>query len=274
MTAPLVLKLPENLQGRDFVVGDIHGQFDVLEQALAAVDFDPAKDRLIAVGDLVDRGPQSARCLEFLKQPWFYAIKGNHETLFMMIFNNGDIDYERCARNLKNGAGWIVTTDPELLREINDAMASLPIAIELPSKGKTIGFVHAEVTEGLDWDAFKQKVSERDKDTIIHALLSRKRTDAQDTTGVAGIDRIFCGHTPQKEGPGIFGNCINVDTGGCFRNAEKPHYFLTLGDITAPDADFSAKASSPDNEFRIITGPLPPPPQRKPAHKKRNGPRP
>jgi hypothetical protein len=54
MTKP-VLRLPANTRGRDFVVGDIHGTFYVLEQALAAVGFDPARDRVICVGDLIDR---------------------------------------------------------------------------------------------------------------------------------------------------------------------------------------------------------------------------
>lgn len=40
---PAVLKLPKNTEGRDFVVGDIHGAYDLLDQALEEVKFDPAK---------------------------------------------------------------------------------------------------------------------------------------------------------------------------------------------------------------------------------------
>lgn len=56
-----VLRLPENTRGRDFVVGDIHGAFDKVEAAMAKVGFDVERDRLLSVGDLVDRGAESAR---------------------------------------------------------------------------------------------------------------------------------------------------------------------------------------------------------------------
>lgn len=48
-----------NERGRDFVVGDIHGHAALLDCLLDRVRFDPASDRLFALGDLIDRGPQS-----------------------------------------------------------------------------------------------------------------------------------------------------------------------------------------------------------------------
>jgi serine/threonine protein phosphatase 1 len=60
-------------------VGDIHGHFQRLQQCLEAVGFDPAVDRLFSVGDLVDRGPHSEAALDWLAQPWFHAVQGNHE---------------------------------------------------------------------------------------------------------------------------------------------------------------------------------------------------
>ena len=47
---------PQNpLGGADFVVGDVHGCFRTLTRAMDALDFDPERDRLFAVGDLVNR---------------------------------------------------------------------------------------------------------------------------------------------------------------------------------------------------------------------------
>ncbi len=46
-----------NQAGRDFVVGDVHGCFRTLECALLEIEFDPSRDRLFGVGDLVNRGP-------------------------------------------------------------------------------------------------------------------------------------------------------------------------------------------------------------------------
>jgi len=47
----------ENREGRDFVVGDIHGMFGHLRMLLKQVSFDAEVDRLFSVGDLVDRCP-------------------------------------------------------------------------------------------------------------------------------------------------------------------------------------------------------------------------
>ena len=43
-----------NQVGRDFVVGDVHGCFRTLEVALLEIEFDPIRDRLFGVGDLVN----------------------------------------------------------------------------------------------------------------------------------------------------------------------------------------------------------------------------
>ena len=73
---------PANTLGRDFVVGYVHGQLNMLDHLLAAVRFDSAKDRLFSVGDLVDRGPDGgALLLRLEREPWFYAVLGNHEAL-------------------------------------------------------------------------------------------------------------------------------------------------------------------------------------------------
>ncbi len=159
MTKP-VLTLPPNTKGRDFVVGDIHGIFDVLDQALAAVNFDPTRDRLISVGDLIDRGPLSHTALDYLAKPWFYAIRGNHEQMFLYCMRNGSLDLDSVNKNLKNGFGWMLQQSPAHLQRIKQAFEQLPAAIQIDSvSGKPedrIGFVHADVPAGMSWPQFVQ----------------------------------------------------------------------------------------------------------------------
>jgi len=52
-----ICKLPTNQAGKDYVIGDLHGCYELLERLLDAVGFDKSKDRLFSVGDLIDRGP-------------------------------------------------------------------------------------------------------------------------------------------------------------------------------------------------------------------------
>lgn len=64
-----------------YVIGDVQGCYTSFEDLLEAVRFEPKRDRLWLVGDLVNRGPDSALCLDFL---WRYRervtmVLGNHE---------------------------------------------------------------------------------------------------------------------------------------------------------------------------------------------------
>jgi len=56
---PLIKRHPCNHQGRDFVIGDLHGCLPLLHRLLDHVRFDPAGDRVFSTGDLIDRGPFS-----------------------------------------------------------------------------------------------------------------------------------------------------------------------------------------------------------------------
>ncbi len=64
---------------RDIIIGDIHGCFDELQRLLDALAV-TADDRLISVGDLVDRGPRSPEVWEFFAtRPNTVVLMGNHE---------------------------------------------------------------------------------------------------------------------------------------------------------------------------------------------------
>ena len=75
--------IPANVEGRDFVVGDLHGCFDELAKLMTYVKFDPQRDRLFSTGDLIDRGPRSEECLALLNKKWFFPVLGNHEDLML-----------------------------------------------------------------------------------------------------------------------------------------------------------------------------------------------
>jgi len=64
-----------------YLVGDIQGCDEALERLLATVDFSPSRDHLIALGDLVNRGPRSLAVLRrFLAwEGSVDAVLGNHD---------------------------------------------------------------------------------------------------------------------------------------------------------------------------------------------------
>ena len=86
---------------RAYVVGDVHGRLDLLEELLAKIHSElqrrpAAKSLLVFVGDLIDRGPSSAQVIERLRtynregiRPVF--LLGNHEEVLLRILG-GDAE--------------------------------------------------------------------------------------------------------------------------------------------------------------------------------------
>ncbi len=65
--------------GRRLLVGDIQGCRGELEALLEAARFDPARDRLLPVGDLVGRGPEPLATLKLLVALGAEPVLGNHD---------------------------------------------------------------------------------------------------------------------------------------------------------------------------------------------------
>jgi serine/threonine protein phosphatase 1 len=74
-------------KGRIFAVGDLHGEFHVLMQALHALNFDYGKEHVLLVGDIHDRGRNSEKCLDLLRETWADAVLGNHESMLLESVN-------------------------------------------------------------------------------------------------------------------------------------------------------------------------------------------
>ncbi len=60
-------------------IGDIQGCLGELERLLEAVQFDPARDELHPVGDVVNRGPDSLGVLRLLRELDAGGVLGNHD---------------------------------------------------------------------------------------------------------------------------------------------------------------------------------------------------
>lgn len=272
-----VLRLEENLLGRDFAVGDIHGCFSILEQALAEASFDPARDRLIGVGDLINRGPESKRALEFLEKKYFYTVRGNHEhnlwkDIERMNHEGKDAVHDEYEQH---GLGWLLTLNNNEQAEFIDTFKSLPYAIEIPLKtGELVGFTHAEIPKDLSWQDFLQKLNEEDERVLQTALFGRSRIvqackHGFDTDpGVAGIGKIFTGHSlANGRGASRMGNWFCIDTGAGMRYVETEGMFpkinpadlhLSLVDIQAEAYELQRKKPiSDDRPYHIIKASCP-----------------
>lgn len=208
-----ILRLPMNQGGRDWVVGDIHGCFETLEALLDDVGFDTATDRLLSVGDLIDRGPESARATEYWSAPWFYSIRGNHE---QMMLDAAGGDPEAARGWIYNGGAWFYDESPSTQAELVATATRQPLAMEVDTTIGRVGVVHGDVPRGQPWGDFIAALERRDFYALESALWGRDRAIGHLRRGVEGISRVYIGHTPQRGGVRVVGNVYCIDTGAVY----------------------------------------------------------
>lgn len=212
-----VMKLGPNANGRDFVIGDLHGSFDLLEEGLGRVKFNKKTDRCFSVGDIIDRGPHSAKCVEYLSEDWFFAVRGNHEEVLISLHESEDVDMEALFwHSQNNGLGWWFGTSVTRREEILEAMRKLPYAIEAQTDRGLAGIIHADVPQGKSWQEFLIDLDNGDEYARHCALWGRERIELNLQHNVDGVGRIYVGHTHQIKGIGKYGNIFAMDTGAVF----------------------------------------------------------
>lgn len=217
------LQLGMNKNGRDFVIGDIHGHYYKLMEGLEKVDFDFKKDRLIAVGDLIDRGKENMEVLRILFQPWFFAIVGNHE--WMMAKGRTLRKYYNMW--IYNGGDWYFKLDDYEKKELDQKYTryiknDMPLGLEfVTTEGKKVAVTHTDTPVQWPWWNVREHLQEIDpveldleSDLIVeHILWSRRKIYAVDyNKEVLGTDIIVHGHTPSKKRVWR-GNAVYIDQG-------------------------------------------------------------
>jgi hypothetical protein len=162
--------------GRTIIVGDVHGCRRELEQLLDRVAFS-AGDRLVFVGDLVARGPDSLGVLDVARRSGALVVRGNHEQK-LVAWRDARIARLRGedAREVKLGP--IHAALAEQLRPVDWSLLETSLYwLDLPEHGVRV--VHAGVQPGLPIDRTKPATLMR-----IRTLASDGRPDRDGGSGV------------------------------------------------------------------------------------------
>lgn len=188
---------------KHFVLGDIHGCYYTLIDLINKLPIE-SDDKLVFVGDYIDRGPHSRLVVEYVEslteEGTAIALKGNHEDMCvyaqrmndnMLWVHNGGLT------TLKSFCGDPLPDKAKIPEEILDWMDNLPLTFETDDY-----FVcHA----GIDPD---YPLNQQDPDDLIWI---RNKFLNDDTFDVG--KKVVFGHSAFKEGPWIKENKIGIDTG-------------------------------------------------------------
>lgn len=240
--------LSPNLKGQDYFVGDIHGQFAKLRRSLEQIGFDPERDRLIAVGDLVDRGGESQLAHEWLEQPFFFSVRGNHEDLYLRWRSLKKSPEHQAAFEEqvyfrpRNGGAWVKTVSELDHKLLEHAFSRLPYFIAVGhASGKTVGVVHAELPDGASWPALLQAETNAEYlegltwgrtriDAALERLQGRDTPLPEDLNHIPGLDAVIVGHAvvPQVQ---VLGEIVYSDTGAWHPSNERPFALLKIQEV-------------------------------------------
>jgi hypothetical protein len=127
------------------IIGDIAGQYKTLLALLKKMP----DDEVLSVGDMVDRGPDSFKVLQWFKNHG-KAVFGNHEHLMLDAIDNGG--YYQRGIWLYNGGGATIrsfgceTAQEMAGHELVEWVRTLPLYVKLDGALVSHSFIHPDQT--------------------------------------------------------------------------------------------------------------------------------
>lgn len=211
----VVREMQRNTDGVDYFVGDIHGHFNKLKDALSSVNFNFNKDRLFSVGDIIDRGVNNEKCLQLVNEPWFHMVMGNHEELaYDTVFNDCKVSESIWYGN---GGEWWRNLNPlekEKLKPLINKFKDLPHIIIVDN----IAVVHAELFGDISDYYGNLRVTK-----LEQMKWGRRRLAGNFEDHVKGVEMVVVGHSPVVF-PTVLGNTVYIDNGFWYSGKELKIY--------------------------------------------------
>jgi serine/threonine protein phosphatase 1 len=208
-----------------YAIGDVHGEFEKLERLLACAREDAqrlgAAYKIIFLGDLIDRGPDSrsvvACAMAATASGEAIALKGNHEELMLYAYdredtiglyhwanNGGDEAIESYQRAHGKQDHWRLAIDKAHLKWLR----ALPCIQGDEARG--LVFVHAGI-DPRTYPGCKEEIYLWTRSPIFYN--PERWPDRPELEGLLVVH----GHTPTPDSkPHCNPRRINVDTGACF----------------------------------------------------------
>jgi serine/threonine protein phosphatase 1 len=193
-----------------FAIADIHGCLEKLEDLIEVIAVNPKKDKLIFIGDYIDRGNFGREVVEYvisLKNKFknVICLLGNHEQMFLNYLEGmeEELYLYNGGKSTLSGYGIKSSDSPDVRKKKMSETHLIFYRSLLPyHQTKDYIFAHAGLIPGVPL-----------KKQTIHDLLW-VRHEFMDSDYDFGKQVVF-GHTPLSN-PLIMKNKIGIDTGAVY----------------------------------------------------------
>ena len=222
---------------RQIVIGDVHGHYDTLITLLDSIS-PTSEDEIYFLGDLIDRGPNSAQVVDLVMRNQYQCLRGNHEEMLLDVVGSGEVSIELYQGWLYSGGhATVASYDNKIPQEHIDWIKSLPLYLDLGN----FWLVHA----GVDPNIPLQQQSADQFCWIREAFHSSDRAFFSDKL-------IVTGHTITFTLPGVQPGQIAAGPG--WLNIETGAYHHNSGWMTALDLNQQKvyQANTLDGRLRIM----------------------
>jgi len=131
-----------------YAISDIHGCYDEFMELLQKINFGPG-DTLYVLGDTIDRGMDSLKCLRYIMEtPNIHMLMGNHEQMMIdALTSDFEKNPEHMANWLENGGVIVLSEFIKLPKDEQSAivnfLANLPYLAEVKIEEQNYVLVHA-----------------------------------------------------------------------------------------------------------------------------------
>lgn len=204
------------MSNRRFVIGDVHGHYDALSALLTKIEL-TSEDEVYFLGDLIDRGPQSAEVVKFVMESGYNCLLGNHEIMLLDVLASGNFQAEAFHSWLHNGGySTIISYGNKIPPEHIDWMTNLPLYLDLGD----YWLVHAGVDPYLP-------IEQQNSDHLCWIRESFHRTN----TPIFPEKTIIVGHTITFTFAGVKPG--NIAAGEGWLSIDTGVYHHTQGCLTA-----------------------------------------
>ncbi len=213
------------MENRVLIIGDIHGCLEEFDELLRTVQYDPYQDRLILVGDLMDRGPEPNGVVRKARNLRAECVVGNHEMKYLRYrMHEERKDSNRHYKNPMNFDKGRYDQYRNLSDEDWDYLINMPNYIKVDEKNYVVhaGFEPYKPIESQHPKVMAMLRFVNEKGEMVGNLFHKVPGVYAWAEKWCRTENVIYGHqvwgleAPRIDVNEVGGYCYGIDTGACY----------------------------------------------------------